>query len=94
MVDEPDNLVLRQLCEMREEIRDFRKGTEDSFRGVRRVQDQHTVHLESLEERFDMIREGTIGAINFASNADCQFKEIKIELDDMKKRISRLEQAK
>ena len=94
MVGEPDILVLRHLREIRADIQDFRTGTDKSFRGVQCVQNEHTLHLESLEERFELLREGTMNAIGFAANADRQYRVMKGDLAGLEKRVEKLEKAK
>ena len=94
MADAPENLTLQLLREMRSELGDLRQENTRDHRGMMLRQDEHTLHLQSLEERFELLREGTINAIGFAANADRQYRKIHEELTDLRRRVEQLEKAK
>jgi hypothetical protein len=97
MVQEPDNLVLESLCGMRGDIADLREGVrgiQNDIRGVRNVQDNHTLRFDFLEERVETLREATMTALGFAVNADEKHKKIEIRLAELTKRVEKLEKAK
>ena len=101
MAEEPENIILHQLRGMREEQREFRSEmtefrteTRANFRDVRNVQDEHTLHLQSLEERFELLREGTMSAIGFAAHADRQYRSLKDQIAELTQRVERLEKSK
>ena len=54
----------------------------------------HTMRLESIEERFELLREGTVSAIGFAAHADRQYKGVKHQLAELFKRVEMLEKSR
>ena len=76
MAKEPENLVLEHLRLIRADVKELRgemRGELDSvrtdLRDIRKVQDDHTLRFDYLEERVEMLREGTLTAIGFAASA-------------------------
>ena len=69
-------------------------GMRMDIHGIRKVQGEHSRSLESLEERFDMVREGTSRAINIAAGAaDHSFSNEK-QIHALANRVEKLEQSK
>jgi predicted nuclease with TOPRIM domain len=72
MAEEPDNLVLTLLREMRADIKDVRgdiSRMDETLRDVRRTLMGYDLRFDALDEKFEMIREGTVSAIGYAANA-------------------------
>jgi uncharacterized coiled-coil DUF342 family protein len=96
MAEEPDNLVLRHLRDMRADMRST-DGKIDNLRGdireVKSVLDSHTLRFDFLEERVEMLREGTLTAIGFAASANEQHKKLAEQIADLAKRVQKLEAA-
>jgi chromosome segregation ATPase len=101
---EPENLVLELLREMRvdirsireelSELRDGQRDIKEDIRGLRVVQDSHTLKLDFLEERGEMLRESTMTALGFAVDASERKKKIETQIADLRERVERLEKAK
>lgn len=97
MAQEPDNLVLELLRGVRGDVADLREGVrgiQNDIRGVRNVQDNHTLRFDFLEERVETLREATMTALGFAVNADEKHKKIEARLAELTKRVEKLEKAK
>jgi hypothetical protein len=63
MAQEPENLVLELLPGMRGDITDLResmRGIQNDIRGVRNVQDNHTLRFDFLDGRVETLREATM----------------------------------
>ena len=52
------------------------------------------MRVEALDEKFEMIREGTVSAIGFAANASRAHVDLHKEIADLRKRVEKLEAAK
>ncbi|WP_159727298.1 hypothetical protein [Methylosinus sp. Ce-a6] len=101
---EPETLVLELLREMRADIRSIReelselregqRGIKEDIRGLRVVQDSHTLKLDFLEDRGEMLRESTMTALGFAVDASERKKKIETQIADLRERVERLEKAK
>jgi hypothetical protein len=93
---EPENLILHHLREMRADMR-ATDGKIDSLGGdlreVRTVLDSHTLRFDFLEERVEMLREGTLTAIGFAASASEQNRKLAQQIADLAKRVEKLEAA-
>ena len=90
MAEEPDNLVLTILREMRADMKlDFAR-LDETLHDVRRHVASLDMRVESLDEKFEMIREGTVSAIGFAANAS----RAHVDLQKQTRRVEKLEQAK
>ena len=97
MADDPENLVLRHLQGIRESLDAQGKVLDQHGKvldSIARESVQHSMHLESLEERFEMLREGTMSAIGFAAHADRQYKGLKDQVSDLVRRVEKLEKSK
>jgi uncharacterized coiled-coil DUF342 family protein len=96
MAEEPENLVLRHLRDMRADMRAM-DGKIDNLRGdvreVRTVVDSHTLRFDFLEERVEMLREGTLTAIGFAASANEQNRKLAQQIAELAKRVEKLEAA-
>lgn len=100
-MSEPDNLVLELLRGMREEIRDMRetmrvgfKEVRTDIRGLKVVQDSHTLQVGYLDEKVDMLRESTMTALGFANHVDLQQKKMGKQLAALSERVEKLEKSK
>lgn len=100
-MSEPDNLVLELLRGMREEIRDLReivrvgfKEVRTDIRGLKVVQDSHTLQVGYLDEKVDMLRESTMTALGFANHVDLQQKKMGKQLAALSERVEKLEKSK
>ncbi len=97
MADEPDNLVLKHLQAIRNTQDEQGKVLATHGKvldSIAKEAVQHTVHLQSLEERFEMLREGTMTAIGFAAHADRQYKGLKEQIAELSQRVEKLEKTK
>ena len=104
MAKEPDNLVLNLLREMRadmtgvkQDMTDVRREMKDmqrELRDVHRIVDGHTMRFDFLDERVEMLREGTLTAIGFAANTGRHHIKLKEQLAELSKRVEKLEKAK
>ena len=97
MAKEPENLVLRRLQEIRAEITGVRATQETHGKvldSIAKETVKHTMHFESLEERFELLREGTVSAIGFSAPADRQYRSVKDQLVDLTKRVQKLEKSR
>jgi hypothetical protein len=52
---------------------------------------QHSRRFDHIENRLDEINEGMIAALGLASHAHVRDDSMKKEIDDLKKRVKRLE---
>ncbi len=100
-MSEPDNLVLELLRGMREDIRSVREELKDGLRevrsdirGIKLVQDKHTMQLEYLDEKVEMLRESTMVALGFATNVGVQQKKMAKQYADLAERVEKLEKSK
>ena len=97
MAEEPDNLVLALLREMRADIKDLRKDTGRIDASLREVQLKlvaHDLRFDALDEKFEMIREGTVSAIGYAANANRAHVDLQKQIADLARRVEKLEAAK
>jgi hypothetical protein len=104
MSKEPENLVLELLRGMRGdigglrdglgEVRDGLRDVREDIRGLRRVQDNHTLRFDFLEERVEMLRESTMTALGFAVDATERKKKIESRIADLTERVEKLEKTK
>ena len=89
MAEEPDNLVLRHLREIRDDVKEMRGDVHE----IKGVLESHTLRFDFLEERVEMLREGTLTAIGFAASANEQNKKLAQQIADLTKRVEKLEAA-
>jgi chromosome segregation ATPase len=69
-------------------------GMRMDIHGIRKVQGQHSRSLESLEERFDIVREATLKSIGVATGAADRSFSHQRQIDALATRIEKLEQSK
>ncbi len=79
-----------EMNEMREDIRAVQADTKE----VRRVVADHSLRFDFLDERVEMLREGTLTAIGFAANASQSQKKLQEQIADLTKRVEKLERVK
>jgi len=97
MAKEPDNLMLSILREMRVDLKDVRKDIsrlDESLHEVRRHVASIDLRVEALDEKFEMIREGTVSAIGYAANASRAHVDLHKQITDLTRRVEKLEKAK
>ena len=97
MAKEPDNLVLALLGEMRADIKDVRKDMsriDETLRAVRLTVAGHDLRFDALDEKIEMIREGTVSAIGFAANASRAHVDLHKQIADLTRRVEKLERTK
>jgi hypothetical protein len=96
MAEEPENLVLHHLRDIRAHVASLRTEVKD-MRGdvheIRTVLDSHTLRFDFREERVEMLREGTLTAIGFAASANEQNRKLAQQIADRTKRVEKLETA-
>ena len=90
MAEETENLVLSLLREMRADI----SSIDETLREVRRTVVSHDLRFDALDEKFEMIREGTVSAIGFAANASRAHVDLHRQIADLTRRVEKLEAAK
>ena len=81
MAEEPDDLVLRMLREMREAIQDVRNKVYE-----------HDERFVELRKGIEDWQETTATGIGLATHANIRTQHIEDEIADLKRRIERLEQ--
>jgi len=94
MAKEPDNLVLSILREMRADIKSEFARLDETLHDVRRHVASLDLRVESLDEKFELIREGTISAIGYAANASRAHVDMRKQIADLTRRVEKLEAAK
>ena len=97
MAEEADNLVLTILREMRTDIKDVRgdiSRLDATLHEVRRDVASLDLRFDALEEKVDIIREGTVSAIGFAANASRAHVDLHKQIADLTRRVAKLEEAK
>lgn len=94
MVEEPDNLVLQLLRAIRGTLDDhsarFDK-LEALIMDVRRVATSTDMKVDALDERVEIIREGTVSAIGYAAHASREHVSLRKEITELARRVERLE---
>jgi len=97
MAKASDDLMLKILKEMRADIKDVRGDVarlDATLNDVRRHVVSLDLRVEALDEKVEMIREGTVSAIGLAANASRAHVELHRQITDRTKRVEKLEQAK
>ena len=94
MAKEPDNLVLSILREMRADMKSEFANLEETLHDVRRHVASLDLRVESLDEKFELIREGTVSAVGYAANASRAHVDMRKQIADLTRRVEKLEQAK
>ena len=80
MAKQPENIVIRIL-------RDIQSALADQSRTLA----DHTKRFEHLERRLDDVHDGMLTALGLASHAHVRDDSMKKEIDDLKRRVKRLE---
>ncbi len=98
MAEEPDNLVLQLLRTMRAEssarFDEIEAGVEDVRQGLKDVRlavASLDMRFDALDERVETIREGTVSAIGYAANASRAHVDLRRQIDDLTRRVEKLE---
>jgi len=79
-----------EIHQMRGDIRDLQADSKE----VRKVVGSHSQRFDFLDERVEMLREGTLTAIGFAANASESNRKLKEQIADLTKRVEKLERGK
>jgi hypothetical protein len=82
MAEEPDNLVLKMLREMREALQDVREKVYE-----------HDRRFDELRKQIEDWQETTAAGVGFAAHANLRTQAIEKEIAEPKRRIDRLEEA-
>jgi phage shock protein A len=80
MPKQPDNLVIRILRDIQQTLADHTRTLAD-----------HTQRFERLDRRLDEVNDGMITALGLAGHAHVRHDNLQKEIEDLKKRIKRLE---
>jgi uncharacterized coiled-coil DUF342 family protein len=80
MAKQPEDLVVRILRDIQPTLADHTKTLAD-----------HTKRFERLEERVDELHDGMVAALGLASHAHVRGDSMKKDIEDLKKRVKRLE---
>lgn len=83
MAEEPDNLVLRMLREMREVLQEVRDKVHE-----------HDRRFDELKTQIEEWQETTATGVGFAAHANIRTQAIEKEIAELKRRIKRLEEAR
>ena len=97
MAEPPENLVLHHLKALRSDIKSLdARMTEIGgvAREIRLTVAGHDLRFDALDERVEMLREGTLTAIGFAANAAESHKKLRDQIADLTKRVEKLEKTK
>jgi SMC interacting uncharacterized protein involved in chromosome segregation len=79
-----------EIHQMRGDIRELQVDSKE----VRRVVTSHSLRFDFLDERVEVLREGTLTAIGFAANASESNIKLKEQVADLIRRVEKLEQVK
>ena len=94
MAKEPENLVLSILREMRVDMKSDFARLDETLHDVRRHVASLDLRVEALDEKFEMIREGTVSAIGYAANASRAHVDLHKQIANLTRRVEKLEGAK
>ena len=94
MAKEPENLVLSILREMRVDMKTEFARLDETLHDVRRHVASLDLRVEALDEKFEMIREGTVSAIGYAANASRAHVVLHKQIANLTRRVEKLEGAK
>ena len=97
MAEQPENLVLELLRGMRGDMSGMAKDLgklKDDMRVIKKTLDDHTLRFDFLEERVEMLREGTLTSIGFAANTSVQQKKLEQQVKELAKRVDKLEKSR
>ncbi|MGO9743070.1 MAG: hypothetical protein ACLPN5_16470 [Roseiarcus sp.] len=96
MSEEPENLMLHLLRGLRSDVaklRAERSSADEVLHEVRRTVTSHNFRFDALDERVEMLREGTLTAIGFAAHATQSQKKLQDQIADRTRRVENLEKA-
>ncbi len=96
MAEEPDNLVLSLLRDMRADIKDVRKDMsriDQTLREVRLTLVGHDLRFDALDEKIEMIREGTVSAMGLAATAGRAHVDLRKQMAGPARRVEKLERT-
>lgn len=82
MVEEPDNLVLKMLREMRVVLQEVRDKVYE-----------HDERFVEMKKTIEDWKETTATGVGFAAHANIRTGELEKEIADLKRRIDRLERS-
>lgn len=82
MVEEPDNLVLKMLREMR-----------DSLEEVRSKVYEHDARFDELRKAIEDWKETTATGVGFAAHANIRNDALEKEIAELKRRMDRIERS-
>jgi len=84
------------LRNLRSDIKDVRTAmsrSDEVLHEVRRTVTSHNLRFDALDERVEMLREGTLTAIGFAANASQSQKKLQEQIAELTRRVEKLEKA-
>jgi predicted nuclease with TOPRIM domain len=90
MAKDPENLVLALLGEMRGDM----SRMDETLQEVRRHVVGLDLRFDALDQKFELIREGTVSAIGYAANASRAHVDLQKQIADLARRVEKLEVAK
>jgi chromosome segregation ATPase len=79
-----------EMHAMSKDLRELRADTNE----VRRVVAGHTLRFDFLDERFEVLRKGTLTAVSAAASANESARDINSQVVDLTRRVEKLEKAK
>jgi predicted nucleic acid-binding Zn-ribbon protein len=82
--------VREGLSEVRDEVREVR----EDIRGLRRVQDNHSLRFDYLEEVVGTLRDSTMMALGHSVDAVERKKKMETRITELAERVEKLEKAK
>ena len=80
MPKQPEDLVIRILRDIQGTLSEHTKTLAD-----------HTKRFEQIEQHFDDLQEGMVTALGLASHAHVRDESMRKDINDLKKRVKRLE---
>jgi septal ring factor EnvC (AmiA/AmiB activator) len=80
MPKQPEDLVVRILGDIQATLADHTKTLAD-----------HTQRFEHIEQRLDDVNEGMVTALGLASHAHVRDESMRKDINELKKRVKRLE---
>ena len=82
MAEEPDNLVLKMLREMRQALQDVRNKVYE-----------HDGRFEEIKKSIEDWKETTATGVGFAAHANIRNDALEKEIADLKRRMDRIERS-
>ena len=89
--------VREDVRNVREDIHEIRGDIHEirtDIRGLKLNQDKHTMQLEYLDEKVEMLRESTMVALGFSTDVGVRQKKIAKQYADLAERVEKLEKSK